>query len=141
SRGLRPLRDHAPETLRRTGMVMRRWCGIGLLFFGSGMALCLSAAAYQLDGPARPQVISIDHTVQHTSTIPANAGQSVWLFVREHDGSRGERSRKAVLMIHGRSVPALVGFDLRTGHNDLHQISKQWLKHGGEPAHPGHISH
>lgn len=55
-----------------------------------------------------------DHAVTHTSTVPANAGQQVELFVRERDGtSLGHLDeRRAVLMLHGRSVPVLPGFDL-----------------------------
>ncbi|WP_327738037.1 alpha/beta hydrolase [Streptomyces nojiriensis] len=52
-----------------------------------------------------------DHHVEHKSTIPANAGEIVKLFVRERNGSGGG-TRKPVLMLHGRSVPALAGFDL-----------------------------
>ncbi|MFE3037887.1 alpha/beta fold hydrolase [Streptomyces canus] len=55
-----------------------------------------------------------DYPVPHTSTVPANLGQDVELFVRERDGtSLGHLDeRTAVLMLHGRSVPALAGFDL-----------------------------
>ncbi|MGP3947904.1 alpha/beta fold hydrolase [Streptomyces sp. 7N604] len=56
-----------------------------------------------------------DHLVAHKSTVPANRDESVNLFVREYDGTRPSRTRKAVLMLHGRSVPALAGLDLRHG--------------------------
>ncbi|MFJ3170940.1 alpha/beta hydrolase [Streptomyces roseus] len=55
--------------------------------------------------------ISKDHYVEHKSTIPANDGQVVNLFVRERRSASGPR--KPVLMLHGRSVPALAGFDLQ----------------------------
>ncbi|MET9105358.1 alpha/beta hydrolase [Streptomyces zhihengii] len=52
-----------------------------------------------------------NHWVKHTSSIPANFGEEIKLFVREYsDGSGG--TPKPVLMLHGRSVPALPGFDL-----------------------------
>ncbi|MGW6294119.1 alpha/beta fold hydrolase [Streptomyces sp. NPDC055058] len=55
-----------------------------------------------------------DHAVRHTSTVPASAGWDIDLFVREYDGHSGPPSgRRAVLMLHGRSVPVLAGFDLR----------------------------
>ncbi|MFF8277183.1 alpha/beta fold hydrolase [Streptomyces lateritius] len=56
-----------------------------------------------------------DHAIRHKSTVPANEGQMVDLFVRERDGtSLGHLAeRKAVLMLHGRSVPVLAGFDLQ----------------------------
>ncbi|GHE27942.1 alpha/beta hydrolase [Streptomyces capitiformicae] len=57
------------------------------------------------------QLTPIDHKVKHKSTIPANYGEEVELFVREYSvGSNG--TPKPVLMLHGRSVPALPGCDL-----------------------------
>jgi len=51
--------------------------------------------------------------VLHVSTVPANKGEKVHLFVRERDSTPpGAPSRRAVLMLHGRTVPALPGFDL-----------------------------
>ncbi|MFC8989521.1 MULTISPECIES: alpha/beta fold hydrolase [unclassified Streptomyces] len=55
-----------------------------------------------------------DHAVRHTSTVPASAGWEIDLFLREYDGHTGPPGgRRAVLMLHGRSVPVLAGFDLR----------------------------
>ena len=67
------------------------------------------------------KVVTIDHFVPHTSTVPANAGDVVQLFVRERfrrDDDDGEprEPRKAILMVHGASVPVLPGMDLR--HDD-----------------------
>ncbi|MDX3118413.1 hypothetical protein PV461_34335, partial [Streptomyces scabiei] len=53
-----------------------------------------------------------DHFVAHVSTIPANTGQNVKLFVREYDGTKPGHTPQPVLMLHGRSVPAVAGFDL-----------------------------
>ena len=71
-------------------------------------------------------VARIDHAVPHFSTVGANAGEWVRLFVRERvrkdQGDDRERDygehhrRKAVLMVHGRSFPALSIFDF--GHDD-----------------------
>ena len=63
----------------------------------------------------REKVLTIDHFVPHISTVPANAGDSVHLFVRERvrRHHHRERPRTVVLMIHGRSVPVLPGMDLR----------------------------
>jgi pimeloyl-ACP methyl ester carboxylesterase len=63
-------------------------------------------------------VITIDHPVPHVSTVSANRGELVQLFVRErvrsdHDDAK---PREAVLMIHGRSVPVLATGELR--HDD-----------------------
>lgn len=54
-----------------------------------------------------------DHYVDHTSTNPANDGEPVKLFVRERNGTPAGGPRRPVLMLHGRSVPALAGFDLQ----------------------------
>ncbi|MFI1715788.1 alpha/beta hydrolase [Streptomyces litmocidini] len=59
------------------------------------------------------KVITTDHWVWHTSTVPANKGEEVELFVRERNGTPPGQKRKPVLMLHGRSVPVLPGFDLR----------------------------
>ncbi|MEU3785964.1 alpha/beta fold hydrolase [Streptomyces sp900129855] len=54
----------------------------------------------------------VDHLVPHVSTIPANAGTDVQLFVREYNGTKPSHTPQPVLMLHGRSVPAVAGFDL-----------------------------
>ena len=59
-------------------------------------------------------VLTIDHAVPHISTVAANAGDQVNLFVRERVRSDvTDRPREAVLMIHGRSVPVLAAAELR----------------------------
>ncbi|MEU3481626.1 alpha/beta hydrolase [Streptomyces sp. NPDC033754] len=69
-------------------------------------------------------IIMKDHQVPHTSTIPANKNDPVKLFVRERDGTPLGLlpERKAVLMLHGRSVPVLAGFDLQ-------HTSYGWAEH------------
>ncbi|WAZ19278.1 alpha/beta hydrolase [Streptomyces cinnabarinus] len=54
-----------------------------------------------------------DHSIPWTSTIPANKNKPATLFVRERDGTKPNHPREPVLMLHGRSVPALAGFDLQ----------------------------
>ncbi|MFD6228800.1 alpha/beta hydrolase [Streptomyces sp. NPDC060232] len=61
------------------------------------------------------QIKTIDHEVKHASTLPVNEGEVVKLFVRERDGTKNPTQRRAVLMLHGRSVPVLPGADLGTG--------------------------
>jgi len=63
----------------------------------------------------RGNILTIDHQVPHKSTMPANAGESVNLIVREWFADN-KSPGKAVLMVHGRSVPALAGFDLQYKH-------------------------
>ncbi|MFL5479849.1 MAG: alpha/beta fold hydrolase [Gemmatimonadaceae bacterium] len=73
-------------------------------------------------------VLTIDYAVPHTSTVAANAGESVNLFVRERVRSDvTDRPREAVLMIHGRSVPVLAGMELRYADYDW----ALWLARSG----------
>src|SRR5688572_7873001 len=73
-------------------------------------------------------VLTIDHAVPHTSTVAANAGDQVGLFVRERVRSDiTDRPREAVLMIHGRSVPVLAAAELR--HEDYDWAG--WLARSG----------
>lgn len=57
----------------------------------------------------------INHEIPWTSTIPANKDKPATLFVRERNGTKPNKPREPVLMLHGRSVPALAGFDLQYG--------------------------
>jgi pimeloyl-ACP methyl ester carboxylesterase len=64
-------------------------------------------------------VMTIDHQVPHVSTLVANGGELVHLFVRERvRADVSERPREAVLMIHGRSIPVLAAAELRHGDYD-----------------------
>jgi len=66
------------------------------------------------------EIATIDHLVPHISTVPANAGEPVELFVRERvrhgdgDGRANERHhrRPIVLMVHGSTQSTVVSFDL-----------------------------
>lgn len=79
--------------------------------------VCLvgSAAAAQ-----QPALITIDRLIDHTSTVPAIAGQKINLFVREkiaanllEQGSGKTFERKVVLMVHGGFSPATLAFDVQ----------------------------
>jgi pimeloyl-ACP methyl ester carboxylesterase len=62
-----------------------------------------------------PSTPAQDLRVPHVSKIPANFNQRVDLFVREYDGTKPSHDPEPVLMLHGRSAPALAGFDLQYG--------------------------
>ena len=62
-------------------------------------------------------VLTVDHAVPVISKVPANAGQEVHLFVRERVRANGA-ARKAVLMVHGRSVPVVPAAALDVDHYD-----------------------
>src|SRR5687768_6551473 len=71
-----------------------------------------ASVAAQQDETAN--VVTIDHAVPHVSTLAANAGETVSLFVRERVRSDvTDRPREAVLMVHGRSVAVLAAGELR----------------------------
>lgn len=58
-------------------------------------------------------IVTVDHFVPHVSTVSANRGQSVGLFVREKlpAGAAGAR-RPVVLFVHGGYSPSVVAYDL-----------------------------
>ncbi|MEU8691206.1 alpha/beta fold hydrolase [Streptomyces sp. NPDC048665] len=57
-----------------------------------------------------------DRSITYQSTIPANAGAEVTLFVREYDGTPPTQDHRPVLMLHGRSAPAAAAYDLVLPH-------------------------
>jgi pimeloyl-ACP methyl ester carboxylesterase len=74
-----------------------------------------SAAAAQTSSG----IVTIDRLIDHTSTVPAVAGQKIDLFVREkiagdllEKGSGKTFERKVVLMVHGGFSPATLAFDV-----------------------------
>jgi pimeloyl-ACP methyl ester carboxylesterase len=83
------------------------------------LALCsaaLCAAQPAADGHGRA-MLEIDHYVPHVSTVPAMAGETAQLYVRERV-SAGMLARAAdfddrvVLFVHGAGTPAEVAFDV-----------------------------
>jgi len=62
------------------------------------------------------QILTIDHYIQHVSTVPAIAGQHVQLYLRERvqagTALRSVSSTPVVLFVHGAGSGS-VGFDLR----------------------------
>ena len=63
-----------------------------------------------------PNIQTTDYLVPHISTVPANAGKRVELFVREKvaSGRRGRRgAAPVVLMIGGATISAVPDFDLQ----------------------------
>ncbi len=78
------------------------------------VGLCLSAVAFGDDGA---KLLRIDHYVPVQSTVPAIAGQTTQIYVREvveastvlRGGPAGDR---VALFIHGAGTPAEVAFDV-----------------------------
>lgn len=73
--------------------------------------LLLIAAGGQAQNPS--PLRTTDYLVPHISTVPANAGKYVELFVREKVLKSPAETRPAVLMIHGATVSTVPVFDLQ----------------------------
>jgi pimeloyl-ACP methyl ester carboxylesterase len=62
-------------------------------------------------GKENPQVRAVDHMVPHVSTVPANKGEKVQLFVREKFAGDA-KNKPVVLMVHGGFSPSTLAFDV-----------------------------
>jgi pimeloyl-ACP methyl ester carboxylesterase len=80
-------------------------------FIGAILSLLVMTAcnAVNTNGGLR----TIDHRVPHTSTVPANKGEQVQIFVREKViSSDSGKPRPVVLMVHGGVSPSTLAFDV-----------------------------
>lgn len=78
--------------------------------------LSLSLAAGAADPKAGSDaLVTTDHFVPHVSTVPANAGQRIGLYVRQKalkSQPKGGMAGRVVLFVHGATVPSVPDFDL-----------------------------
>ena len=79
-----------------------------------GFVVLLVSAAIADDSD---RLLTIDHYVRVTSTVPAIAGQPAQLYVRERTLAGGTLrassfSDRVVLFVHGAGTPAEVAFDV-----------------------------
>lgn len=70
-------------------------------------------AAVQSQASHAGNIQTIDYLVPHISTVPANSGKRVELFVREKVGSRRRGNGPVVLMIEGSTTSVVPAFDLQ----------------------------
>jgi pimeloyl-ACP methyl ester carboxylesterase len=86
-------------------------------------------ASLSMQGEDVGNVLTIDHRVPHVSTLHANVGKLVHLFVRERVRADIEdgKPRKAVLLVQGLSVPVLPLMELRYRDYDY----ALWLARSG----------
>lgn len=89
----------------------RRWIAGSIVF---AALIALSRAS---DGDDR--ILAISHAIPHVSSVPANAGEPVRLFVWERvkastlkQFENGPRTGRVVLFVHGGSTPSVPAFDL-----------------------------
>ena len=79
----------------------------------------VSVSMFGLVG-AEGDVVTVDRFLPYTSTVPANVGQRVGLFLREKMSrelaaqieSGGQPNDGVVLFVHGGSVPSIPDYDL-----------------------------
>src|SRR5438093_13458160 len=64
----------------------------------------IGAPAFAEEGDNGAPILTMDHQAPNISTVPANAGELVQLFVRERVASK-QAARKAVPKIQRASVP------------------------------------
>jgi pimeloyl-ACP methyl ester carboxylesterase len=81
------------------------------------LAAANPAMSAEMEDTDAGKVLTIEHAVPIISTVPANVGQAVELSVQERVLSK-PGPRKAVLMVHGLSVPVLPGAALDVKHYD-----------------------
>ena len=82
------------------------------------MSACRMAAP---GGSAK--LLTIDHSVPHVSTVPANKGEAVWIFVREKvSAAPSATPRPVVLMVHGGVSPSTLAFD-------VNYLNYSWMEH------------
>lgn len=92
---------------------MRKWIRIDLVALTLLGALCTAAIA------AEDSVMTVHRFVPHVSTVPANAGTPVGLYVRERvlasvarDADNRKGIPQVVLFVHGGFSPSAVAYDL-----------------------------
>jgi pimeloyl-ACP methyl ester carboxylesterase len=95
---------------KRRSEIMRRI----LQFIGLGQIVTILSACQMAAPGGSAQVRTIDHMVPHVSTVPANKGEQVQIFVREKVLA-SDGVRPAVLMVHGATSPSTLAFDVAHG--------------------------
>ena len=97
------------------GMTKRAFTGIAIGC--AGFVWLVGAPGLTASGDDSSKILTIDHYVRVTSTVPAIAGQPTLLYVREKvragNALRGANmADRVVVFIHGAGTPAEVAFDL-----------------------------
>jgi pimeloyl-ACP methyl ester carboxylesterase len=83
----------------------------------STIAACALAPSASLHGDDGQRLLSIDHYVKTSSTVPAIAGQTAQIYVRERVQAgtalrSGSAADRVVLFVHGAGTPSEVAFDV-----------------------------
>jgi pimeloyl-ACP methyl ester carboxylesterase len=96
-------------------------CAAGLVVLATALSGALAHSGTGTTASAQAQeredILTLDHFVPHVSTVPANEGEQVELFVRERvrgdDRQKKRYNKPAVLMIQGSTQPTVAPFDLQ----------------------------
>ncbi len=85
------------------------------LSFIAAAFLAAAGLSAQTTSDAR-KILSVDHKVTVKSTVPAMAGQTADIYVRERvaEGMTSAAADRVVLFVHGAGTPAEVAFDVPT---------------------------
>jgi pimeloyl-ACP methyl ester carboxylesterase len=80
-------------------------------------AVCAAGASARLAADDSDRLLTIDHFVRVSSTVPAIAGQPAQIYVRERVNAGaalrgGPSANRVVLFVHGAGTPAEVAFDV-----------------------------
>ena len=77
-------------------------------------AIAVVLAAAGISAQTSPKILSVDHKVAVKSTVPAIAGQTAQIYVRERvaEGMKNPAADRVVLFVHGAGTPAEVAFDV-----------------------------
>lgn len=79
----------------------------------AGLLLALPMSAISATSVMKNEFFTQDFFVDHVSTVPANEGQKVGLFVRQKVLTmKKERNAPVVLFVHGGTVPGVPDYDL-----------------------------
>lgn len=109
--------DHSQPCRRHARWRRRAPAALFLLAFAFPLPSAATAASGGTPLPEQVRVLATDHLVPHISTVPANAGASVQLHLRERarPGVQGRARRHAdpvVLFVPGSATSSVPAYDL-----------------------------
>src|SRR5262249_27849103 len=87
--------------------LMLVWCG------STKLSRAQDLSSDQVQAKHTLNIQTTDYLVPHVSTVPANAGKRVELFVREKVASGLQGAVPVVLMLAGATISAVPDFDLQ----------------------------
>jgi pimeloyl-ACP methyl ester carboxylesterase len=102
----------APAGDRKYRSFLGRMTPVALLVVALAITAPSSAQSGPPAGAGDASILTVDRFVPHVSTVPANLGAPVNLFLREKIQGPARSDKPVVLMIHGHGAPSVEAFDL-----------------------------